>query len=81
VIIGLRRIELHDLADLIRASRAPLILRADVQHALVVDHDRRVGVVTGPEPEHPLVVRAALEDVADVRHLCVLDGPVPCGID
>src|SRR6185312_11708343 len=30
----------------------PLVLRPDVQHALVVDHDRRVGVVAGPEPEH-----------------------------
>ena len=47
---AVERIELHQLAQCWTVVE-PLVLARDVEEALVVDHDRRVGVVAGPEPE------------------------------
>src|SRR5690606_28306632 len=45
------RVELHQLTDLRGAPVAALVLDRDVQEALGIDDDRRVGVVAGPEPQ------------------------------
>ena len=40
-VVGLRRVELHDLPDLLRPRVVPLELGCHVQHSVLVDHDRR----------------------------------------
>ena len=56
----------------------PLVFAGDIEVALVVDDDRRVGVVTGPEAEHLADVGSALEDVGDVPALDQATGVGDC---
>ena len=74
-VVRLAGVELHEarrpacVARLRPGRDVERAVPAHVQVALVVDDDRRVGLVAVPEPEHPLVVRPAVQDVADVPAL------------
>ena len=67
-IVGARRVELDDLADLVGPGRPSLVLDTGVDHPLLVDDQAGVDVVTGPEAEDPLRLDALVE-VGDVPPL------------
>ncbi len=68
-IVGLRRVQLHQLPDPPALLVEALVLARDVEEPVVVDDDRPVRVVARPEPEHAAVVAAAVEQVGDVPSL------------
>ncbi len=66
---GPARVELHQLADLLRAALEPLQLARDVEEPFRVDHDGGVRVVSRPEAEHALRSLAAVQNATDVPAL------------
>ena len=59
--MGLRWIELYHVIHLSGPRVVLLPVRADIEHALFIDGNRGIDVVSGPEAEHPLGLLARLE--------------------